>query len=113
MEFGLSYSRNIFQGDDSMIHTFELLLPVHYDEVQHLFRKNNINVAKFDYFEGAINKLNENIKKNFIGYSVTWISQVGNGNWNLHLKVDVPKILGRGKITEKDYNLVESDIRKF
>lgn len=96
-----------------MIHTVELLFSINYQEVQYLFSTNGINIARFNHFGGAVKQLKESMKKPFPAYSVTWISYQGEDNWNLHIKVDVLRILGRGNFTEKDYKLVEVDICKF
>lgn len=96
-----------------MLHTVEILFPINYQEVQHLFSKHQIKLEYLNYFEAGIKQLNKSIKKEFQCYSVTWLSSIGNAEWNLHVKIDILKMLGRSNITEKDYNLVEADIRRF
>ncbi|MDE1429427.1 hypothetical protein PVN37_22430 [Bacillus licheniformis] len=96
-----------------MIHTFEMMLLVAYYDIQHLFSVYGVNLNKYDYFGAAVKQLNCGVKKKFPAYSITWISCRADGDWNLHLKVDAVKMLNRGEIIEEDYDLIESDIRKF
>lgn len=96
-----------------MIHTFEMMLLVTYYDIQHLFSMYGVNLNKYDYFGAAVKQLNYGVKKKFPAYSITWISGRADGDWNLHLKVDAVKMLNRGEIIEDDYDLIESDIRKF
>ncbi|MGM8215814.1 phage/plasmid replication domain-containing protein [Bacillaceae bacterium W0354] len=95
-----------------MLHTVEILFPINYQEGQHLFSRYQIKVENFNYFEGGIKKLNKSISEKFPCYTITWLSCRGSV-WNLHVKIDILKLLGRSNITEKDYNLVEADIRRF
>lgn len=97
-----------------MIHTFEMILKLPYSDVQHLFSIYGVNMNKYHYFEAAVKQLNKEVKKkNKDVYAITWIKCQANGDWNLHLKVDVVKMLHKGDILESDFSLVESDIRKF
>src|SRR5699024_5440885 len=96
-----------------MIHTFEIMLLIAHYDVQHLFSMYGVNVNKYDYFGAAVTQLKGEVKRRFPAYSVTWIGWKSSGNWSLHLKVDVVKMLRKGEILEGDYDLVESDIRKF
>lgn len=98
-----------------MIHTVELLFPLEYTEVKRLFFKYNVNPERFEKFGGAVKQLKQEMKKQgeFSAYSITWISCKGNGSWNIHLKIDVLKIVGRSLFTEDEYENVEADIRKF
>lgn len=96
-----------------MIHTVEMLFPINYQDVQSLFSRYKVNVAKYKHFSGAVKRLKESIIKEFPAYSLTWLSCEGKGEWNLHMKIDLPKMLNRGEITEVDYKLVEADIRIF
>lgn len=72
-----------------------------------------IRLNKYHYFRGAVKQLNREIKKGFPAFAITCIWDQVNGDWNLQLKVDAVKMLNRGEITEKDYDLIESNIRKF
>ncbi|GIN27222.1 MULTISPECIES: phage/plasmid replication domain-containing protein [Bacillus] len=96
-----------------MIHTFELLLVVTYFDIRHLFSMYGIKVDKYHYFGAAVEQLNEEIKKVFPSYAVSYIWDQATGDCNLQLKVDAVKMLSRGTIVEDDYVLVEADIRKF
>lgn len=96
-----------------MIHTFEMMLLVEYSDIQHLFSVYGVNLNKYDYFGAAVTQLKGEVKMKFPAYSITWISCRADGNWNLHLKVDVVKMLDKSEILEEDYDLVESNIRKF
>jgi len=73
----------------------------------------DVNLNKYDYLGAAVTQLKDEVKKRFTAYSITWISCRADGNWNLHLKIDVVKMLNKGEILEDDYDSVESDIRKF
>lgn len=96
-----------------MIHTFEMLLLVTYSDIRHFFSRYGVNINKYDYLGAAVTKLKSEVEKSSPAYSVTWISGRADGNWNLHLKVDVVRMLNKGEILEGDYDLVETDIRKF
>jgi hypothetical protein len=72
-----------------------------------------IKVDKYHYFGAAVEQLNEEIKKVFPSYAVSYIWDQATGDCNLQLKVDAVKMLSRGTIVEDDYVLVEADIRKF
>ncbi|WP_363550360.1 hypothetical protein [Caldifermentibacillus hisashii] len=96
-----------------MIHTFEMLLQLNYLEFERLFLLYGVNQVKYKYFGAAVKSLNKEIKNRYKAYAITWISYQGNDNWNLHLKVDAIKLLGRGEVYEEDYGLIESEIRKF
>lgn len=96
-----------------LIHTFELLLVVTYFDIRHLFSMYGIKVDKYHYFGAAVEQLNEEIKKVFPSYAVSYIWDQATGDCNLQLKVDAVKMLSRGTIVEDDYVLVEADIRKF
>lgn len=96
-----------------MIHTFEMMLLIAYYDVQHLFSMYSVNINKYDYFGAAVRQLNSEVKKRFPAYSITWMNCRADGDWHLHLKVDAVKLLNRGEIIEDDYDLIESDIRKF
>jgi len=96
-----------------LIHTFEMMMLVAYYDIQNLFSMYGINLNKYEHFGAAVKQLNKEIKKNFDAYAVTWISCQASGEWNLHVKIDIVKMLDKGEILEEDYDLVESDIRKF
>lgn len=96
-----------------LIHTFEILLKVNYEDIKQLFLKYGINPSKYKYFEGAVKQLSNKVKKYNSAYSITWIVHDMNDMFNLHLKIDVLIMLNKGKISECDYYLVEADIRKF
>jgi hypothetical protein len=90
-----------------------MLLHVNYYDVNHLFSYYNINLTRYKYFEAAVKNLTAKMKEQDETYVVTWISYKGNDDWNIHLKVDVIKMLKRGEINEEDYRLIESNIRDF
>lgn len=96
-----------------LIHTFELLILVNYDDIRHLFLMYGLKLDRYHYFHAAVKQLNREIKKNFPAYAITCIWNEPTGDWYLKLKVDAVKMLKRGKITEADYNAVELDIRKY
>ncbi|SOC08255.1 hypothetical protein SAMN05880501_10548 [Ureibacillus xyleni] len=96
-----------------MIHSVEILLPVTYEEVQQLFKHNRIKAEAYEKFGAVVKKLSQNVKKEHPGFSYTWLSSIGKGLWNVHLKVDIVKLLRKSEITEKDYPRVEALIRKF
>lgn len=96
-----------------MLHSFEMLLVIDYEDVQHLFSRYKIKVEKYDHFGAAVEKLNDCVKREFKSYAIRWISSQGKGIWYLHLIVDAIEILGRSDITETDYVAVEADIRSF
>lgn len=96
-----------------MLHSFELLLPINYEDVRHLFYMYGVKVDRYEYFGAAVEKLNDRLKARFNAYGIRWISSQGKGTWYLHLKVDAIKILGRSDITDNDYDAVEADIRIF
>ncbi len=97
----------------SLIHTFELFFPVIVDDLQHLFSVYGVGLIKYKYIRAAVKKLNKEMKKDFPAYAIVRTWEDAAGFWYLQLKVDAVKILKRGKITEEDYDLVESDIRDF
>lgn len=72
-----------------------------------------VDQAKFKYFGAAVKSLNREIKNRYKAYAVTWISCQGKDTWNLHLKVDAIKLMGRGDVYEEDYPQIESDVRRF
>lgn len=96
-----------------LIHTFEMLLKVNYIDIQKLFSLYGINTTKYSYFGAAVKHLSSDIKQKHTAYTVTWVSYQGNDDWNIHLKIDATKLLGRGDILETDYELIESKIRMF
>lgn len=96
-----------------MIHTVEMLIPVEYRVVQHLFKRNKIKANAYEHFGAIIKKLNQNVKTVYNGFAYTWLSSQGKGLWNVHIKVDIAKILGKGDIREKDYPLVQAIIKSF
>ncbi|WP_153461405.1 hypothetical protein [Sediminibacillus terrae] len=96
-----------------MIHTFELMIFISYEDFQHICFKYDVNLNKFRYVRAAVKELNRKIKKFFPAYAVVRSWEQPNGDWNLQLKIDAVKLLNRGTIKEEDYDLVESDIRKF
>ncbi|MGG4038712.1 phage/plasmid replication domain-containing protein [Heyndrickxia ginsengihumi] len=96
-----------------MLHSFEMLLPINYEDVRHLFYKYGVKVDKYEHFGAAVIALNQKVKDRFTAYGIRWISSQGKGVWYLHLKVDAIKILGRSNITDNDYDVVEADIRVF
>src|SRR5690625_191113 len=96
-----------------LIHTFELLILVNYDDIRHLFLMYGLKLDRYHYFHAAVKQLNREIKKNYPAYAITCIWNEPTGDWYLKLKVDAVKMLKRGKITEADYNAVELDIRKY
>lgn len=96
-----------------MIHTFELFFPVIFDDLQYLFSMYGVGLIKYKYTRAAVKELNKEMKKAFPTYAIVRIWEDAAGVWYLQLKVDAVKMLNRGKITEEDYDLVESDIRKF
>lgn len=87
---------------------------IDFEDFQHLFAKYGVGLNKYRYIRAAVKELNREIKKVFPAYAIirTW-EQTGTGDWYLQLKVDAVKMLNRGDITEGDYELVESDIRKY
>ncbi|WP_281998849.1 hypothetical protein [Priestia flexa] len=96
-----------------MIHTFELLILVSYEDFQHIFSMYGVKLDKYRYVRAAVKELNRKIKKVFPAYAIARTWEQIDGDWNLQLKVDAVKMLNRGTITEADYDLVELDIRKF
>lgn len=96
-----------------MLHSFEMLLPVNYEDIRHLFAMYNVKVDLYEHFGAAVTELNQRVKDRFNSYGIRWLSSQGKGTWYLHLKVDVIKMLSRSDITDNDYDAVESDIRLF
>ncbi|WP_342488861.1 hypothetical protein MKX67_03695 [Cytobacillus sp. FSL W7-1323] len=86
---------------------------VNYYDIKHLFSYYEINLTRYKYFEAAVKKLTAKMKEQDKTYVVTWVSYKGNDDWNIHLKVDVMKMLKREEINEEDYHLIESNVRKF
>lgn len=96
-----------------MIHTFEIMIHISYEDFHHLFSMYGVRLNKYQYVRAAVKELNKEIKKSHSAYAITRTWEQVNGDWNLQLKVDAIKMLNRGIITEKDYELIESDIRRF
>ncbi|RKQ16447.1 hypothetical protein [Ureibacillus endophyticus] len=96
-----------------MIHSVEILFPVEYEEVQLLLKRNRVKAEAYEKFGAVVKKLTQNVKSEHPGFAFTWLSSNGKGSWNIHLKVDIVKLLRKSDITEKDYQGVEAIIRKF
>lgn len=96
-----------------MIHTFELLILVSYEDFQHLFSMYGVRINKYQYVRAAVKELNKEIKKTYPEYAIVRTWEQVDGNWRLQLKVDAVKLLNRGEITQEDYDLIELEIRKF
>ncbi|WP_025729702.1 phage/plasmid replication domain-containing protein [Heyndrickxia ginsengihumi] len=96
-----------------MIHTFEMFMPVNDHDIQHFFSIYGVNLSKYQYIRAAVKQLNKELKLSFPAYAITLIWCEANVDWYLQLKVDAIKILGRGEIVDEDYDLIESNIRKF
>ncbi|MCR2822749.1 phage/plasmid replication domain-containing protein [Lederbergia panacisoli] len=99
----------------SLIHTFELFIPVSSDDIKQIFSKYGIRVNKYRYIRAAVKELNKEVKNVFPAYAIvrTWEHMYLDGIWYLQFKVDAVKVLNRSTITEEDYELIELDIRKF
>ncbi|WP_175987065.1 phage/plasmid replication protein [Bacillus sp. Marseille-Q1617] len=96
-----------------MIHTFEIMILISYEDFHHLFSMYGVRLNKYHYVRAAVKELNKEIKKSLPAYAITRTWEQVNGDWNLQLKVDAIKMLNRGTITEEDYELIELDIRRF
>ena len=97
----------------NLIHTFEILLKVPYNDILQFFMKYQVNPCQYNYFGAAVKQLNKQVKIFNPPYRVTYITHQADGFFNMHLKIDAVKILNRGTIVEEDYDLIEADIRKF
>jgi len=85
-----------------MIHTFKLMFPLHYQEVQDMQRKLSIIYTQLNsYFDGM-----------YPGVTMV-ITNSGNGKWKLYMVIDAIKLLGKPDITEADYKSLESMIRNI
>src|SRR5699024_10827586 len=98
-----------------LIHSFETFIPVSDEDMYQIFSKYGIRVNKYRYIRAAIEDLNRKLKNVFPAYAIvrTWEHTQLDGIWYLQFKVDAIKVLNRGTIVEKDYELIELDIRKF
>ncbi|WP_110114483.1 hypothetical protein [Bacillus sp. CGMCC 1.16541] len=96
-----------------MIHTIEMILSIDYETIKRLLKKHNVQSDAYHHFGAVVKKLNENLKQSHSEFVFTWLCSQGKGVWDAHLKVDLVKLLGKGKIVEADYLTVESSIKKF
>jgi len=96
-----------------VIHTVEMLLDVDYEEVLLLFKRYKIKAEVYEKFGAVVKKLTQNVKHEHPAFAFTWLSSKGKGLWNIHLKIDIVRLLRKSDITEKDYPIVEAQIRKF
>ncbi|MBU9710895.1 phage/plasmid replication domain-containing protein [Evansella tamaricis] len=96
-----------------MIHSVEMVLPNKQERVEYLFTSYGANITKYEHIGAAVRQLNRELKKEYRAFTISWLSCNASGTWNLHLKIDLIKLLGKSFIQEDDYDLVEFKIRDF
>lgn len=85
-----------------MIHTIKMYFPLHHQEVQEMQKRLGIKFTEVNkYFEGK-----------FKGVTMS-IFNKGKGEWRLSMVIDAIMLLQNPQITEGDYPVIESKIKRI
>ncbi|RCW62969.1 hypothetical protein [Saliterribacillus persicus] len=96
-----------------MIHTFEFYLRIDTKALQNLFSLHMVTRINWDNVRAEIKKINQKIDINFYGIKINYLKELVNEEYQINIKVDITKLLSKGKILEMDYYIVKECIQEF